>query len=462
MKQYRKTDLGPECVDELKAALTFQDTRNENKLVRGRPVPVPFFSAYAENEHCLRVPKFFPYPISLKSRKEPDYSFQPGLVNGDPVEGGWFGNPGFDSELRPIQAQALDILLERLERATSTVPQGATLCLPCGFGKTRTAIFAIHRLRAKTLVLASHSHLLVQFSKEASRIASGVVVAKLPKSPAVPLDPTAHIIFGTLQSIYCRNYPASYWASIGLVIVDEAHHLAAPTFCQALCRLPVCRVLALTATPERKDGREALRYYLAGDTAFRAYRPKSSLVTVKYLRYTVEDPDTLKPFQTSYNTVGERMVLLGKMSLLQERNAVLVAQIQKLASGRAGVLVLCKLINHLHQLAEACALPDYGFFTGQETQPQREEAAQRLVIFATFDMAKEGLGIPRLDALVLGSPAENTIQCMGRILREVPGKLDPLVVDVYDDCVAFRGEVWSRLRQYTETGARIVGISKVK
>ena len=73
-------------------------------------------------------------------------------------------------------------------------------------------------------------------------------------------------------------------------------------------------------------------------------------------------------------------------------------------------------------------------------------------------MAKEGLDIPRLDTLVLGSPAENTIQCMGRILRELPGKKNPIVVDVFDDCVAFRGEIWSRVRQYGETGARIVGI----
>ena len=456
MKQFLKESLGVEKTNELKAALTFQDERNKQdiekgKKVRGRPIPVQTYSAYAENETHLRVPKYFEFAGEAHGAV-----FQPSLYPGSPAHFQMHG----DDPLRPVQAEALGLLLERLEKATPLKPQGATLCLPCGFGKTRTAIVAVQRLAVKTLVLASHSHLLIQFSKEAQRITTGLVVSKLPKSPLVPLDPEAQIIFGTLQSVYCRNYPPRYWSTIGLVIVDEAHHLAAPTFCQAMCKLPVCRTLALTATPERKDGREALIYYLAGDTAFRAYRPKNSMVTVKFVHYAAAAMP--KGCAKNYENVGERMLLLGKLSRLEERNAVIVEKIKKLRTERCGILVLCKLINHLHHLAELCDLDPgcYGFFTGQEKQAQREEASQKRIIFATFDMAKEGLDIPRLDTLILGSPAENTIQCLGRILRDVPNKLDPLVVDVYDDCVAFRGEIWSRIRLYTETGARIVGIKE--
>ena len=463
MKQYRKSELGHSGCLLIKAQMTFQDARNKqdienNKLVRGRPIPPLTFSAYAENDLFLRVPRFFDFSPTVFGIAEPAFTFQPTLSSGSPISFSF--DDGVSSQLRSVQEEALAILIERLNRATPAAPQGATLCLPCGFGKTRTAIFAIQRLGVKTLVLASHSHLLVQFSKEAQRLSPNIVVAKLPKKPEIPLDPDAHIIFGTLQSVYCRAYPSRYWESVGLVVIDEAHHLAAPTFCQAICKLPACRILALTATPERKDGRENLIYLLAGDTAFRVYRPKDARVTVKFLRYPLDVGVEPKAFSSMYQTVGERMVLLGKLSLVEERNAALVTKLKKLVADRAGILVLCKLINHLHLLAELCGFPpeQFGFFTGQENQQAREESAKKLVIFATFDMAKEGLDIPRLDTLVLGSPAENTIQCMGRILRELPGKKNPSVVDVFDDCVAFRGEIWSRVRQYGETGARIVGI----
>lgn len=461
MKQYRKSELGYGVCLIIKAQMTFQDARNKQdienkKLVRGRPIAPLTFSAYAENDLFLRVPRFYEFSRDC-GIPEPAFTFQPPLSPGACATFRFEDGP--NSSLRSVQEEALSILLERLGQATPANPQGATLCLPCGFGKTRTAIFAIQRLAVKTLVLASHSHLLVQFSKEAQRLSPDIIVAKLPKKPDTAIDPDAHVIFGTLQSIYCRNYPSRYWDSIGLVVIDEAHHLAAPTFCQAICKLPVCRILALTATPERKDGRENLIYLLAGDTAFRVYRPKDSRVTVKFLRYS---PDSLecKAFDSMYQTVGERMLLLGKLSIIPKRNIVLIKKIKKLAPERGGILVLCKLINHLHLLAELCALPpeQYGFFTGQETQQTREASAERRVIFATFDMAKEGLDIPRLDTLVLGSPAENTIQCMGRILREFPGKKNPIVIDVFDDCVAFRGEIWSRVRQYSETGARVTGI----
>lgn len=443
MKQCRKADLAPDVLVKLRKQLTFTD-RNGKQT----------FAAYVENNEFIRVPKFFHIPSDPRIVGT---TFVPACVAGAEMHFAMYGEA---EELRPLQAEALAILLERLERATVLAPQGAVLCLPCGFGKTRTAILAIQRLGVKALVLASHSHLLQQFSKEAQRITQGLVVAKLPKSPETPLPEDAHIIFGTLQSVYCRKYPSRYWASIGLVVVDEAHHLAAPTFCQALCKLPVSRVLALTATPERKDGREDLIYYLAGDTAFRAYRAKDSTVTIKFIKHLGVFGATLNH---RYESVGERMQMLVELSECSERNAVLVRKIQKLAQSRRGILVLCKLVHHLHVLGDMCsagtdAIKDYGYFTGQEKQAERELAATRQVIFATFDMAKEGLDIPRLDTLVLASPAESTIQCMGRVLREVPGKLRPLIIDVYDECVAFRGELWSRIRQFGETGASILGL----
>ena len=57
-----------------------------------------------------------------------------------------------------------------------------------------------------------------------------------------------------VQSLCSRVYDQGVMRRFGLVVVDEAHHMAAPFFCRALWQIPAARVLALSATPERADG----------------------------------------------------------------------------------------------------------------------------------------------------------------------------------------------------------------
>ena len=58
---------------------------------------------------------------------------------------------------------------------------------------------------------------------------------------------------------------------------------------------------------------------------------------------------------------------------------------------------------------------------------------QARILFATYQLAKEGLDIPRLDRLVLATPTRNKVivqQSIGRIQRPAPGKTEALVLDI--------------------------------
>lgn len=68
------------------------------------------------------------------------------------------------------------------------------------------------------------------------------------------------IIFGTFQSIY-RSLDLFEPSTFDYVVVDEAHHTAAPTRDKVVGYLKPKFVLGLTATPFRGDGKDIYTYY---------------------------------------------------------------------------------------------------------------------------------------------------------------------------------------------------------
>jgi superfamily II DNA or RNA helicase len=441
MQQLLKAEIPAETLQKIRDELTFVE--EVVKAPRGRrPIAPKSYRAFAENLEFLRVPKFYKLP-----KPHPAVTYVPRLSVGF-TKRFTTDLAGPDSTaLRPLQRQAVEAVLAALSGANDKKARGAVLQLPCGYGKTRCAAFVIRNVGVVALVLVANKDLAQQFERALRDLSSDIVTAKLPK-PTVPL-PDAHVIFGTLQSVYTRRYPAEYLAPVGLVVVDEAHHLAAASFAQAMCSLGSARVLGLTATPERRDGRENLIYCLAGSTVFRHDRPLMPNLEVERLQYSVPPGFGNKP----YSSIGERMQLLVCLSEIEGRNRVIVEAIVRYQEDRSrlGILVLAKLQTHLHCLAESlsseCPDAEWGFFTGAESQAVRDASSQRRVIFATYDMAKEGLDIPRLDTLVLASPAESLVQCVGRVLREFPGKGSPVVVDLDDRFRAFVYETASRVRK---------------
>ncbi len=90
----------------------------------------------------------------------------------------------------------------------------------------------------------------------------------------------------------------------------------------------------------------------------------------------------------------------------------------------------------------------------------KDPACPARVLFATYQLAKEGLDIPCAGRLYLVQPVRDKIsvqQAVGRIMRPAPGKTTALVYDFVDNNVpACRSQYAARRRVYKQLNAEIL------
>ena len=438
-------------------------TPTQNSVVS--VAPRPMCTTYSR-AGWLHIPRFL--GMRLIGGVPPDDRRVLGEPMGDCVK--------FNGSLRtsPPQVDATARVMERLHDRG-----GAMLVLPCGFGKTVCAIWTMTRLRRRTLVLVHTSVLASQWVDRLSGFCSGLRVGRLQQD-TVEID-GYDVVVGMLQSVHARKYDRALMSTFGTVVVDEAHHVAAPMFASALQQLRARYILGLTATPDRKDGLGCILPWYLGDVAFRAERETED-VEIRMMEH----------HGTQVELVDRRGKLryaemLTRMALDGTRNDEILEEIVALASEGRAVLVLSERRTQLEMLERAmldmdgavsCTTPPPRTSKrkrGQDAAPQPPppldahlvvgrvmggtSAAMRdrgiefaNVILSTYMYASEGLDIPRLDTLVMASPGVNIEQTLGRILRRHPNKKKPMVLDVHDSFSLFIAMRRKRERYYESQG----------
>jgi superfamily II DNA or RNA helicase len=69
------------------------------------------------------------------------------------------------------------------------------------------------------------------------------------------------LIFASIQSLNAAGLGSLDSRHFDVVIVDEFHHAAAPSYTSLLEHVQRIELLGLTATPERADGLDVLHYF---------------------------------------------------------------------------------------------------------------------------------------------------------------------------------------------------------
>jgi superfamily II DNA or RNA helicase len=69
-----------------------------------------------------------------------------------------------------------------------------------------------------------------------------------------------------------------------------------------------------------------------------------------------------------------------------------------------------------------------------------KESESCKLILGTYPMAKEGLDIPTLNCLILGTPISDIVQSIGRIDRVKHINITPLIIDIVDDFSIFSNQ----------------------
>ena len=144
---------------------------------------------------------------------------------------------------RPYQKEAVRRWLEAQGRGV--------VVLPTGSGKTVVAMMAIALLEARTLIVVPTIELLTQWRTS--------LIEKLGLAPeCVGIVGGGHddrrpITVITYQSAVS---PTHHHGDVGLLILDEVHHLPAESYRRIPARVGAPYMLGLSATTERMDGRE--------------------------------------------------------------------------------------------------------------------------------------------------------------------------------------------------------------
>jgi superfamily II DNA or RNA helicase len=145
---------------------------------------------------------------------------------------------------------------------------------PCASGKTEVALRAISTIERRAIVVVHTERILRSWLEKATeRFPLATVGALYGKKK----DPDCDLVVGMVRTVL--NFVAKHpgWADdFGVFVLDEAHHAPATTFAAVVGSFAARWRLAFTATPKRKDAKEALLYDAFGAVAKRSKKGKAS------------------------------------------------------------------------------------------------------------------------------------------------------------------------------------------
>lgn len=309
---------------------------------------------------------------------------------------------------------------------------------PTAFGKTVTAISIIAKRQTNTLIIVHNKELVSQWKERLHSFLADVEIGTIQGGKAKPSN---QIDIATYQSLINRvnNSIKPIAFNYGQIIVDECHHLSAPSYEFLLSEVSPYYILGLTATPERQDGHQPIIFMQAGSIVYKAKsnnhtQLKKLLIKVNY---EGEFPEIF------FGTENKPHIskLMQHLTEDTERNNAIIKDVSHCIQNGQIPLILTERRKHAENLRNK--LNDLGYKTsilqGGMSHTKNIKEKQNLddahVVIATGKYIGEGFDLPRLDTLFLAFPISwkgTLAQYFGRIHRSNEGKFEVQVYDYVD------------------------------
>ena len=310
---------------------------------------------------------------------------------------------------------------------------------PTGSGKTVAAYNSIGRAGLAAIVVVPTTVIAEQWAKEATRHLG------IPREEIALLSNGQmkgfrgkKLVVAVIHNLVFKEWDERFWRYFGFAVFDEAHNLGAREFSRVMKLIPARYKLALSATPNRADGNDALLRNQFGKPSAVGQAPAlaTTCYAIKYplvgnLEWLGRCRNDAKPMKW--------------LSKLEGRNEMLTDLIHSLYDKGRHVIVMSKFIDHLELLrgmliAKGIPEEEVGQYTrGQGTKRARvgqayldKVKAESRVLLSTYAMTKEAFDCPRLDAGVEALPVSNNVQGVGRIRRKLRGKKHPIWFTILD------------------------------
>jgi superfamily II DNA or RNA helicase len=337
----------------------------------------------------------------------------------------------FTGQLRDIQLEAID-----------AYKGNGVLSLDVGFGKTVCALAIAARLGVRTLIVVHKEFLANQWAERIAQFCPGCTIGRVQQDRCELEHP---FVIAMIQTLSMREHAPGVFDSVGLLIVDEAHHVGAPAFSQAMFTMCPKYTLGLTATPDRKDGLTRVLYWCLGPCFYAKHRESSKNVKVIKARFTHAEFLRAPPVSRLGKVCLASMVNI--LVDIPERNELLLDMIRDAAASHQ-VLVLSDRRAHCEWLVDQLG-PTAGLYMGGMKQSVLDESAKKRIVVGTFSLAHEGLDISTLSAIVLATPHSDVRQAVGRVLRKEGPKV---VYDVVDTWSVMNAMWRKRAKIYADCG----------
>ena len=315
-----------------------------------------------------------------------------------------------------------------------------------GTGKTVMAALDYRRLREQTggdlsLLFVAHRRRILDQSR-----ATFATVLKDPEFGEILGDgehaSRGRHVFAMVQSLRNAEVEKLRPDQYDVVIIDEVHHAAAPSYRALLEHLDPTELLGLTATPERMDGEDITRWF-------------GSRTAVELRLWEAIDDNYLAPFQyfgihdatdlsaLEWRRGGYRTEDLDRLYTGDDRRVTHVIQSLErvLASpGEMRALGFCVSVAHANFMAKAFTergLPSAALSGDVESAERDVVLAQlargELRCVFSVDVLGEGVDVPSVDTVLLLRPTQSATvltQQIGRGLRQYKDKTTLTVIDL--------------------------------
>lgn len=302
-----------------------------------------------------------------------------------------------------------------------------------GTGKTVIAAFDFKRIRkeqpnAKFLFIVHREEILKQSRFTFRNILRDQNFGELLVGQNKPTN--LDHLFCSIQSLnsndLCRKLPADFY---DYIVIDEFHHAAADGYQELLEHFTPRNLLALTATPERHDGLDVLKYFnyhIAAEIRLPDAINRKLLSPFQYFGVSdCVDLSNLHWTNGGYDKAQLNNIFNGNT----QRASLVVQKMHEILLDIAQCRALCFCVSQNH----AAFMNDYfnthgvksAVLTANSTPQERNSVQGRLIsreinVICVVDLYNEGVDIKEIDTVLFLRPTESLtvfLQQLGRGLR---------------------------------------------
>lgn len=317
------------------------------------------------------------------------------------------------------------------------------------WGKTFTALAVAAKLGQKTLIIVHTVALRNMWVEEIEKcfdftpsiIGSGLLELYTP------------IVVGNIQSLY-RN-PKLIDKAFGTVILDEMHHVSAASFSRLLDANHARYKIGLSGTIIRKDGKHVVFRDYFGNKLYQPPKENYMVPKINIIKTAIRFPDGARtPWANRINELTNNE---------EYRHLIAMLTAGYMAKGHT-VLVVSDRVHFLHYCADLVgekAIAVTGKIKDLDERKALVESirsGEKKALFGTQAIFAEGVSINPFSCLILGTPINNEpllTQLIGRVIREYPEKLQPIIADIHLLGNTARKQASARMGHYIKEGYAI-------